>query len=412
MNRLRVSTIHHLIPRYSLSWCVLRGLSSRKSQDCYTTLGVNYKADQKEIKENFYSLSKKYHPDLNQDDQSALKKFKEVVEAYEILSNPEKRSEYDSKMGFSPRSPKDPNDQNVSAPSSGPNRRRFSGMKGEFRNGRFVDDEAPPEMRNIQYDLSPERMEKIWKRYKTRWDRVEEVEKWKKLEEKKIEFRKRIDQKRKEMNENKMTKEEKAEFMHKIRLHRIDAVEGFAPEENIEDKTAEGRNEFENKKSKLDEHDKAENNNDETKTEETKTNKTKNKEQSNVDEEFDKNTREILKKHFGLSDRELDRLEIGATKRKSEPGYGLNEHDPLYQGLNTAGDAIDWRDYMKKSYEKNKTSWQKMKNSRMESAVNSSRYNIKKQKEDHYGTKIVFMILISALVLGYREFSFERKDDS
>ena len=144
-------------------------------------------------------------------------------------------------------------------------------------------------------------------------------------------------------------------------------------------------------------------------------NKTKNKEQSNVDgrdEEFDKNTREILKKHFGLSDGELDRLEIGATKRKSEPGYGLNEHDPLYQGLNTAGDATDWRDYMKKSYEKNKTTWEKLKNNRIESAVNSSRYNIKKQKEDNYGIKIVFVILISALVLGYREFSFERKDDS
>ena len=46
---------------------------------------------------------------------------------------------------------------------------------------------------------------------------MEEVEKWKKIEEKKIEFRKRIDLKREEMNENKMTKEEKAEFMHKIR---------------------------------------------------------------------------------------------------------------------------------------------------------------------------------------------------
>ena len=104
MNRLRVSTFYQLIPRYnSFSWSVLRGLSSRKYQDCYTTLGVNYKADQKQIKENFYKLSKQFHPDLNKDDQSALRKFKEVVEAYEILSNPEKRNEYDSKMGFSSR---------------------------------------------------------------------------------------------------------------------------------------------------------------------------------------------------------------------------------------------------------------------------------------------------------------------
>ena len=192
------------------------------------------------------------------------------------------------------------------------------------------------------------------------------------------------------------------------RLHRIDAVEGFAPEENLKSKTAEGRNDFENKKASFNEH---ESRNDPPNTDEN-LNKTKNKEQSNDDEEFDKNTREILKKHFGLSDQELDRLDIGATKRKSEPGHRLNEHDPLYQGLNTAGDATDWRDYMKKSYEKNKDTWEKIRNNRMESAVNSSRYNIKQEKEDHYGTKIVCMILISAMVLGYREFSFERKDNS
>ena len=90
-------------------------------------------------------------------------------------------------------------------------------MKGEFRNGRFVDDEAAPEMRNMEYDLSPEKMEKIWKRYKVRWERVDEIEKLEKLEKKKIEFRKRFDIKREKMIQNKMSKEEKAEFMHKIR---------------------------------------------------------------------------------------------------------------------------------------------------------------------------------------------------
>ena len=168
---------------------------------------------------------------------------------------------------------------------------------------------------------------------------------------------------------------------------------------------------MENKKANLDEHDKAESTNDVPNTEEN-LNKTKKKEQSNADEEFEKNTREILRQHFGLSDQELDRLEIGATKRKSEPGSGLSEHDPLYQGLNTAGDATDWQDYLKKSYEKNKDTWHQIRNNRLESAINSSRYHIRQQKEDHYGTKIVLVILISAILLGYREFSFERKDDS
>merc|ERR1719225_2599623 len=54
--------------------------------------------------------------------------------------------------------------------------RRYPGMKGEFRNGRFVDEERQQEFRNIQYDLDPEKMERIWKRYKTRWDRLDERE--------------------------------------------------------------------------------------------------------------------------------------------------------------------------------------------------------------------------------------------
>ena len=86
-------------PRFRLSSNVVRAMSSRQYQDCYKILGVKFDADQKEIKENFYRLSKEYHPDLSKD-ESSLKKFKEIAEAYEILSNPEKRREYDSKMGF------------------------------------------------------------------------------------------------------------------------------------------------------------------------------------------------------------------------------------------------------------------------------------------------------------------------
>lgn len=110
-----------------------------------------------------------------------------------------------------------PNASAASFSSKNGGRRRFNGMKGEFRNGRFVDDEATPEMRNIEYDLSPERMEKIWKRYKTRWERVDEIKKWEEIEEKKIEFRRKFDLKREKMIQNKMSKEEKEEFMYKIR---------------------------------------------------------------------------------------------------------------------------------------------------------------------------------------------------
>lgn len=153
-------------------------MSSRQHQDCYKILGVKFDAEHKEIKENFYKLSKEFHPDVNKD-ESSLKKFREIVEAYEILSNSEKRREYDSKMGFGRRYMKHFYfiiHQQFSCSSSGSSsgtstqyhyedssgtRTRYHGMKGEFRNGTFVDDEYQ-EYRHIQYDLDPEKMEKIW----------------------------------------------------------------------------------------------------------------------------------------------------------------------------------------------------------------------------------------------------------
>jgi molecular chaperone DnaJ len=64
-------------------------------QDFYTVLGVKRGASEKEIKNAYRKLAKKYHPDLNQGDRQAEEKFKEVTEAYEILSDKEKRAQYD-----------------------------------------------------------------------------------------------------------------------------------------------------------------------------------------------------------------------------------------------------------------------------------------------------------------------------
>ena len=58
-------------------------------------LGVNKGASGDEIKKAFRKLSKKYHPDLNPDDKVAEEKFKEVNEAYQVLSDDEKRQRYD-----------------------------------------------------------------------------------------------------------------------------------------------------------------------------------------------------------------------------------------------------------------------------------------------------------------------------
>ncbi len=73
------------------------------SRDYYDILEVERGASQGEIKKAFRRLALKYHPDKNPGDQAAEEKFKEIQRAYEILSDPEKRSYYDS-TGMDPSS--------------------------------------------------------------------------------------------------------------------------------------------------------------------------------------------------------------------------------------------------------------------------------------------------------------------
>ncbi len=64
-------------------------------KDYYNALGVDRKADQKEIKKAYRKLARKCHPDVNQNDSAAARKFSDLNEAYEVLSDPEKRKKYD-----------------------------------------------------------------------------------------------------------------------------------------------------------------------------------------------------------------------------------------------------------------------------------------------------------------------------
>jgi curved DNA-binding protein len=64
-------------------------------KDYYATLGVPRDAGQKQVKSAFRKLARKHHPDVNPNDPSATERFREINEAYEVLSDPEKRRRYD-----------------------------------------------------------------------------------------------------------------------------------------------------------------------------------------------------------------------------------------------------------------------------------------------------------------------------
>src|SRR5579864_7852912 len=69
-------------------------------KDYYKILGVNKNATEKEIRSAYRKLARQHHPDVNPGDKAAEDKFKEINEANEVLSDPEKRKKYDELSAY------------------------------------------------------------------------------------------------------------------------------------------------------------------------------------------------------------------------------------------------------------------------------------------------------------------------
>ena len=120
-------------------------------KDYYSTLGVSKTANDKEIKQAFRKLARKYHPDVNPGDKAAEAKFKEVNEANEVLADPEKRKKYDE-LGANWRMYEQQAASGARPGAGGP--QGFGGGFGGFSGG-TVHTMSEEEMREMFGDDSP-----------------------------------------------------------------------------------------------------------------------------------------------------------------------------------------------------------------------------------------------------------------
>ncbi|GCE16051.1 DnaJ C-terminal domain-containing protein [Tengunoibacter tsumagoiensis] len=98
-------------------------------KDYYKILGVNKNADQNAIRQAFRKLARQYHPDVNSGDKVAEDRFKEINEANEVLSDPEKRKKYDEMASYY--------QQYGSWPGAGQQERQASASGGGFSGGNY-----------------------------------------------------------------------------------------------------------------------------------------------------------------------------------------------------------------------------------------------------------------------------------
>ena len=95
---------HSIATSWSAARCYFHTSCRHPAKDWYKILGVPRDADAKVIKQAYFKMAKKYHPDSHPNDKNAKERFQEISEAYDVLSDDEKKREYDiSSDFFNPR---------------------------------------------------------------------------------------------------------------------------------------------------------------------------------------------------------------------------------------------------------------------------------------------------------------------
>ena len=136
-------------------------MTTRKTKSYYDVLGVGKSATDKDIRQAFRKLARKYHPDLNPDDKEAEAKFKEINEANEVLSDAEDRKKYDQYGDDWKRA--DEFESRYGGPGSGRTHTwstdedfdsdPFGGFEDLFRRSRRRQDEAPSRPQRLELDI-------------------------------------------------------------------------------------------------------------------------------------------------------------------------------------------------------------------------------------------------------------------
>ena len=253
-------------------------------------------------------------------------------------------------------------------------------------------------MRNIEYDLSPERMERLWGRYRQRWERREEVERVEGMERRKEEFRRKVEEKRARMGQ--MTEEEREDFLFKLRQLRPDAADpeaSFTGGAEAEEKRGE-EEEREMKRRRRREREEERQDLEKRMRMRREERKSRDEQQSHMREGEKRWREENLRP-------EEWREENPRTKgRAAQEGSGS---DPFFENMNTK-DPGSWGSFKAKAWEGGREAWrvrrEEGRGARLDKGRQGSvRHGIHGGRGRTVGEVLIFTLLAITGVLAYGE---------